>query len=287
MDEVEHPARWAVAGGLVVALVLSVVLLIANRPPGDTETATSTDAAPDPPRAEAPEPDETRQAPALLPPNLRSLSATDLSIETVGDERRLRFTASLANLGPGPLVLLPRGNTDCAPGRHPAAQVLHRDGNGDGDFQRRQDPRDHRRDVGCMLRHPGHGHWHFDAMAGYSLRAPGSDRLLVSRDKVSFCLRDNRRVPRQRVVVRREHFGECARHSPQGISPGWVDVYTADLDSQWLRLPPRADGRVVCLDLRADPHDLLTETDETDNAASIAIRVEGSAVRRVGSARCR
>ena len=70
-------------------------------------------------------------------------------------------------------------------------------------FQRSRDRTDRRRDVGCMLRHPGHRHWHFDAMAAYSLRRPGTDNALVSRNKVSFCLRDNRRVPGQRVVVRR------------------------------------------------------------------------------------
>ena len=130
---------------------------------------------------------------------------------------------------------------------------MHRDGNADGVFQRSRDRTDSRRDVGCMLRHRGHRHWHFDAMAAYSLRRPGTDNALVSRNKVSFCLRDNRRVPGQRVVVRREHFGRCSRSSQQGISPGWVDVYTADLDGQWLRLPRGVNDEVVCLDLTADP----------------------------------
>jgi hypothetical protein len=62
-------------------------------------------------------------------------------------------------------------------------------------------------------------------MASYSLRRAGSSRVLVSRDKVSFCLRDNYKVPAQRVVVPRRHFGRCSRNSQQGISPGWVDLY--------------------------------------------------------------
>ena len=218
---------------------------------------------------------------------MRSLRPSDLAIEVVGDERRLRFAASLANLGPGPLLLLPRGRTNCPRGQHAAVQVLHRDRNADGVFQRSRDRADRRRDVGCMLRHPGHRHWHFDAMAAYSLRRPGSDDPLVSRNKVSFCLRDNRRVPGQRVVVRREHFGKCSRNSQQGISPGWVDVYSADLDRQWLRLPRSVDDEVVCLDLKADPRGRLAETDEADNATSVALRIDGSRVRRVNSAPCR
>jgi hypothetical protein len=103
---------------------------------------------------------------------------------------------------------------------------------------------------------------------------------------VSFCLRDNRRVPGLPVVVRREHFGECERTGPQGISPGWVDVYPADLDGQWLRLPRDTEGEALCLDLEADPRGLIGETDETDNATSVAVRVKGTHVRRAARRLC-
>jgi hypothetical protein len=225
--------------------------------------------------------------PALLLPNMRSLRASDLSIEVAGGVRRLRFAASLANVGPGPLHLLPRGRGECRTGQHEAIQVLYRDRNRDERYQRARDREGNRRVTGCMLRHSGHKHWHFDAMAAYSLRRPGSSQALVSRKKVSFCLRDNRRVPGQRVVVPRRHFGKCSRNSQQGISPGWVDIYKADLSGQWLRLPNSVDSEVVCLDLRADPLDRLVETNETDNATSVAIRVDGTRVRTSKSAACR
>jgi Lysyl oxidase len=218
---------------------------------------------------------------------MRSLQASDLQIEVVRNERRLRFAASLANFGPGPLLLLPRGRTRCPGGQHPAVQVLHRDGNADGRFQLNRDRPQSQHDVGCMLRHTGHRHWHFDAMAAYSLRRPGTARALVARDKVSFCLRDNERIRGQRVVVRREHFGRCSRNSQQGISPGWVDVYESDLAGQWLRLPGSVDNEVVCLDLVADPRRLLTETNEADNGTSVALRIDGNRVRRVNPAPCR
>ena len=148
--------------------------------------------------------------------------------------------------------------------------------------------------TGCMLHHSGHDHWHFDAMAAYSLRSAGSSEVLagssevlVARNKVSFCLRDNRRVPGQRVVVPRRHFGKCSRNSRQGISPGWVDVYKADLSGQWLPLPASVGSEVLCLDLKADPRGRLAETNETDNSTSVPIRVEGTRVRTVRSAACR
>ena len=218
---------------------------------------------------------------------MRSLDAGNLQIEVAGNARRLRFSASLANLGPGPLLLRPRRGPGCPRAQHPAVQVVHLDRNGDGVFQRRRDDVTKRRKTGCMLDHPTHDHWHFDAMAAYSLRRPGFEVPLVSRDKVSFCLRDNVRVPKQRVVIRREYFGECTRRGRQGISPGWIDIYKADLDGQWLRLPRGVGAEVLCLDLTADPHDLLVEADESDNGTSIGIRLRGSDVRRAASSSCR
>ena len=295
VTEVERAARVMVAAvATATALVVGVgtVLAVDDRrrkasdlttpsprslPPSATQSARST------PKAT---PSVSQPAPLLLP-NMRSLSASDLHVEVVGDSRRLRFAASLANVGPGPLFLLPRGRGDCPSGQHEAVQLLHRDVNHDGVFQRRRDREGYRRATGCMLRHPGHKHWHFDAMAAYSLRRAGSSRVLVARNKVSFCLRDNLKVRGYKVVVPRRHFGRCSRNSQQGISPGWVDLYKADLSGQWLRLPTSVGSEVLCLDLTADPLRRLVETDETDNATSVAFRIDGTRVRRVNSVACR
>jgi hypothetical protein len=77
-----------------------------------------------------------------------------------------------------------------------------------------------------------------------------------------------------------------SRTSHQGISPGWIDVYTAKLSGQWLRLPGGSGPQLLCLDLAADPLRRIAETNETDNATSVAIRVSGTTVRRVDSGRC-
>jgi hypothetical protein len=292
VKKVSAATRAVIAGAVVVAALGTgaVVALDGRRPAAQAEDAnasaagaqstqpspTSTSASPTPP------------GPALLMPNMRSLKPTDLQIEVVGNERRLRFAASLANFGPGPLLVLPQGRSKCPRGQHPAMQVVHRDANSDGAFQLKRDKAELRRDVGCMLHHPGHKHWHYDAMARYSLRPPGSDEALVARNKVSFCLRDNRRVrvPAQMQVARQ--FRRCTRSSQgQGVSPGWTDLYKADLNGQWLRLPKGVDGDVLCLDLEADPRGQLIETNEMDNATSIAIRVDGTKVRTVNSAPCR
>jgi hypothetical protein len=252
-------------------------------------------AAEDPaaPQAEArpggPSPSAITQpaGPPPLLPNMRSLDASDLQVERVPGGRLLRFSASLANVGPGPLLLRPRpAGGGCSPQQHPADQVLHRDVNEDGAYQPQRDVPGEVRRAGCMLSHPTHEHWHFDAMAGYSLRSPTTGRRLATRRKVSFCLRDNRRIQGAETNVVREHFGECSRTGPQGISPGWVDIYLWDLPGQTLRLPPGTGRRVLCLDLTADPRDRLAETNEADNGTSITVVVADDQVRLGPLARC-
>jgi hypothetical protein len=274
--------RAQVLAAVVLGLLFLAVLAVAASRTGDQDAVPEPevpDRVPDPVEASAP------VTPAPLLPNLRSLGATDLQVEVLAGVRRLRFAASLANLGPGPLVLVPRGRGECPAGQHGSLQVRYVDSDGDGRYDRRRDTAQTRSFAGCMVRHPGHDHWHFDAMARYTLRRPDADRPLAQRPKVSFCLRDNRRVPGQPVVVRREHFGECTRTGPQGISPGWVDVYDADLAGQWLPLP-EGTGGLLCLELAADPGDLVEEADETDNATVVGIRVDGDAVRRVPDTAC-
>jgi hypothetical protein len=99
-------------------------------------------------------------------------------------------------------------------------------------------------------------------------------------------LRDNFNVPRQRVVVPRRHFGKCSRTNQQGISPGWKDLYKADLSGQWLRLRQRR-LRSALPGPRADPLRRLVETEETDSATSVAFRVDGNRVGRANSGGCR
>ena len=258
-------------------MAVIVLPLAALGPVGNDEPA-------QPPATSSSSP-SVQDGPAELLPNLLSLEATELIVEPVGERRRLRFAGTLANAGPGPLVLQPRGRGRCAPGEHAAHQLLYVDTSSDGRFQRNLDAQERRAFAGCMLRHRGHDHWHFDAMASYALRLPGTVAAVADRPKVSFCLRDNERLD-DVVGPPREHFGECSATRVQGISPGWVDVYGPDLDGQWLRLPRTFSGGLVCLDLTADPRGLVRETDETDNATTTAVRITGDRARVVSGTRC-
>jgi hypothetical protein len=224
---------------------------------------------------------------ARLLPNLRSLPPEDLSIEVVeGGVRRLRFASIIANTGFGPVETLPDGQRPCRAGQRHASQVLYHDANGNGRYDRTVDVGSSVRPAGCMLFHPTHDHWHFDAAANYTLTRTSSMTPLTAAEKVSFCWRDNREVPSEGGLRITAYYGNCEQDTVQGIGPGWADVYRATLPDQHLDLPVDLADGVYCLRNRADPLELLLETDDDDNAAALAIRIAGASVAEVTGASC-
>jgi hypothetical protein len=63
-------------------------------------------------------------------------------------------------------------------------------------------------------------------------------------------------------------------------------VYRATLPEQHLDLPMGLADGVYCLRNRADPLELLIETDDDDNAAALAIRIAGTTVAEATSVSC-
>jgi hypothetical protein len=260
--------------------IVAVVVLLSACSDDDGSSASLGPSASSPAGSGTPPSDATTPTDGLLRPNMRSLAASELRVVEEEGERRLRFAGSLANLGPGPMVVRPGARGVCPPRQISVRQIVYRDTAGDGTFQRRRDPARLSRGAGCMLDHPTHDHWHFDAMARYSLRDAQGEVIAVRR-KVSFCLRDNTRVRGGDRAVRRAYFGECDRRSDQGISPGWIDIYGPDLDGQYLVLPADTPTTTVCLVVTADPRDQLVETDETDNRSVLPLRIRGTQVRQM------
>ncbi|MDQ4084410.1 MAG: lysyl oxidase family protein [Actinomycetota bacterium] len=269
--------RRLVTIAAAVTLTVAAAAIVVQAPSWG-EAADSAEAAHRPGTA-APEGVATGAGPTrLLRPDVFSLRARGPRISVGNGGRMLRFGAMLANDGPGPMVVRPRRRADCPPGQLLARQLVSVDRNRDGRFQRRTDTRVRSRRAGCMLDHPTHDHWHFDAMAAYRLVDPAPRRRVVGRAKVSFCLRDNQPIPGTSPRQRRGYYGDCGRTRVQGISPGWVDLYDASLPGQSLRLPRRMPDGVYCLVLRADPRDQLLEADESNNARARPVRIRGDRV---------
>lgn len=229
-----------------------------------------------------------RVPPPLLP-NLVTMQAEDLSIQLVDGSRRLRFTSTLANIGAGPSEVRPNNNAACPPGQRHASQILYRDADRNGGFNRQIDSRTTRRSAGCMLFHAAHDHWHFDAAARYAVFDPRARRVVASHPKTSFCLRDIRRVPDRWGVTTAypQFYGGCERHTPQGISIGWADVYDSTLAGQSLPLANRLANGVYCLRITVDPRDQLRETANDDNRSAKAFQLRGNTVSAAPSQPCR
>lgn len=140
-----------------------------------------------------------------------------------------------------------------------------------------------------MVFHPAHDHWHFEAAARFTLFRPTHrSTILVRTRKMSFCLRDSQRVPAAFGVFHQAQFYDaCARDLPQGISPGWVDVYSSYLVGQAMTLPSRLRDGIYCLGVRVDPLNELRESDETDNTSVHAFRLHGNHLAAVHHHPCR
>lgn len=280
----QRRALAAAAAGVVMAVATTACSAGQNPAPGDAAPAAepSPDASPAPsPTAEpVTEPDDR------LLPNLQSMPAEDMMIENDNGTDRLRFTSIIANTGVGPVETLPDDEGDCPPDQRHASQVIYHDVDGDGRYDPDVDDETSTRPAGCMLDHPDHDHWHFDAAAKYVLTEPGSAEPISSADKVSFCWRDNREVPAETVPRPEEHYGDCDRDTVQGITPGWADVYPEDLPDQHLDLPADLPDGAYCLWNEADPQGLLVETSDADNWAVTAIEITGTEVAEVARSTC-
>ena len=231
---------------------------------------------------------------AALLPDLQSLPAENVHLDDDHNgARAVRLTGVLLNRGPGPLEMRPARGSDCdGDGTDDdvlAEQAVAVDSDGDGAFDRQVDSLIVARTAGCMVDHPDHAHWHFDAFAAYELWPVGDEagRRTAALDKVSFCLVDVRRVE---AAVPTEPTGRqyegCGRDAVQGVSPGWADVYGANLPGQAVPLPPDVQDGLYCLVTRADPFGLIAESDETNNAASVRVRLNAGEARADGGPGC-
>jgi hypothetical protein len=262
------------AGALALALALPLTQVVASTEASALDPATSRAAGP------SGEP---------LKPNLRAIRARDLYISRIGGKRKLRFEAGIANIGDGPVEVRPNQNRDCPEGKHHATQVMYRDTTGNGRYNPRVETDVARRSAGCMVFHQYHDHWHFEAASRYTLyqaRRPNVSK--IAQRKMSFCLRDSRRVPKSLGTYNyAERYDACSRRSPQGISIGWVDVYPSYLAGQGIALPPRMGDGLYCLRITVDPRNQLVETNDRDNSSMRAFFMRGDRIHVKESSKCR
>ena len=227
--------------------------------------------------------------PPPLLPNLRSVPVKDLSIEMRNGYRWLRFESAIGNTGRGPLETRPDSREECRRGERHASQVIYRDVDLNRRYKRSVDTRKRIRPAGCMVFHPRHDHWHFDAASRYSLVSAEEQQAVARHRKTSFCLRDSRRVPAPWGATKRygSYYGYCDQNNPQGIMIGWSDVYQSFLAGQALRLPKNLPNGRYCVKVVVDPLDQLRESDDTDNSSVRAVRIRNRSVEAIHVSACR
>ncbi len=275
------PFRALSAGALAVLAGQSLALT----------GASAVDVAAAAARADAPAGVQATSADTVDPPllpNLIVLEAADLSIQRTSAGRKLRFESALGNVGRGPVEVRPNRNRPCPAGKQHASQILYRDADGTGRFRRDIDTEVARRSAGCMVFHRYHDHWHFEAASRYSLYQKGNEETVrVARRKMSFCLRDSRRLPPSYGGwMYPQTYVACSKTSPQGISIGWVDVYQSYLAGQAMLLPKNATDGLYCLQITVDPQNMLHESDDDDNTSMRAFRLDGDRIRLRDSSSC-
>src|SRR3989344_190019 len=190
-------------------------------------------------------------------PDLVPLSAEEIQYDTLNGRKILRFTSVFLNQGGGflevaakPLTL----STDAL------KEVFQRIVNSNGTERLRL--------TGYFLWHAMHGHYHLTDVMSYMLESVDSKgTVIIARDKVSFCLRDDR-IENSTVSAAARAFSTCT-NTRQGVSVGWADVYGYSLPDQYLDMQSLIPGTYRLI-LIANPKELILEN-RLDNNRSFVI----------------
>jgi Lysyl oxidase len=205
-------------------------------------------------------------------PDLDQELPTRLVVAQSGDEYRLGFRSAVRNIGAGPLII-DGHRPDAGTSTMVADQIVEREGG----------PRDELNGVGRLqfVVSPDHRHWHLLRFERYELRRQGSSVALVEDRKTGFCLGDRYMVLGHRLGRRASHprfASRCGLEQTkllgirEGISVGYGDDYSANLEGQYLPLTGLADGRYVLVN-RVNTDGRIREADYGNNAASVLIRL--------------
>lgn len=197
---------------------------------------------------------ETKQS--LLLPDLRTLPPFDLRIVHMSDGmRQLRLSNTIWNSGQGTLEL----SGEISPSTNQIRVYQHITVSDDNLLEYL---------VGEFVWHLSHEHWHFEDFTLYelwSLKPNGAlDSVLVSSDKLSYCVMDTDPVDRDNpAFIPRRNYFDCGQNL-QGLSAGWGDTYKSHLVGQALDITNLPDGYYALIS-SVNPNAIVVEADYKNN----------------------
>lgn len=132
--------------------------------------------------------------------------------------------------------------------------------------------------AGQFLFHNGHNHIHFVDWGAYRLRqilpGDGVGSIVAEGNKTSFCIIDlgvhNSSLPNYNPSG---EFHSCSS-TIQGLSVGWIDVYSKYLEGQSIDITGVPAGQ-YWLESEVDPLNHVLESNETNNATRIKVTIGG------------
>jgi hypothetical protein len=209
--------------------------------------------------------------PALLPDIIvRQDDLYDHQIVTAGVPPKtvIRFSNGTANVGDGKLYVYGTG-VDNGDGTEDIIQRIYSPGGGFTD-----------RTAGRFVFHPSHNHIHVEDWCEYRVRQvlpdDGVGAIVVKGQKTSFCILDldvyDSTLPNYNPSGQ---FFSCSS-TIQGISVGWMDIYSKDLSGQSIDITDVPSG-TYWLESHADPNNAFLERSENNNTARIKFTIGGGA----------
>jgi hypothetical protein len=220
------------------------------------------------------------------------------------NDGRLKITASTPNIGHGPLTV--RGSNYfvcgndtvvgdpgvCPDGSAPRQLIVQRIYHKNGNTMTYTD-----RWAGAMTYHPTHGHNHVDDWGVFTLRLmdpnepdPRNWPIVGNGSKLGFCLmdygtcafynghcRDNNTVYNNGTTLINPDFPNYGLGGgsygcsvvEQGISSGYTDIYSENLDGMWINIPPGTCNGLYYIVADVDPNNAFVEEDETNNYTAV------------------
>lgn len=207
-----------------------------------------------------------------LLPDLDQEMPTELVVTKAAHSWRLGFRSAVRNVGDGPLTI--SGHRQSRIERTMDAEQM---------IVRTEGPRTVVHGVGQLryVRSPDHQHWHLLGFDDYELRRPRGTRAVVRDRKTGFCLGDRYEVTTRVLPARPPdpvYTRNCGIERPgltgvrEGISVGYGDDYSANLEGQYLPLDGMRAGRYVLVH-RVNADRRLVESSYDNNASSSLLRL--------------